>query len=179
MKQVWGFIKEIGQTLILALVLTFVLRTYVVEAREIPTGSMQPTLEIGDRLMVEKVTYRFSGIERGDIVVFAPPPEVQDKDIKLDWIKRVIGLPGDAIEVSHGKVFLNGEPLNEPYIAQEPAYVYSPVVVPAGYVFVMGDNRNNSRDSTEWGFLPTANIKGRAFLRFWPWERLGSLADSD
>lgn len=179
MKQVWGFIREVGQTLIFALILTFVLRTYVVEAREIPTGSMQPTLEIGDKLMVEKITYRFAEIKRGDIVVFAPPPEAQDEDIKLDWIKRVIGLPGDTIEVSHGKVFVNGDPQNEPYIAQEPAYVFSPVVVPEGTVFVMGDNRNNSRDSTEWGVLPAANIKGRAFLRFWPWDRLGSLAGSD
>ncbi|PKM83386.1 MAG: signal peptidase I [Firmicutes bacterium HGW-Firmicutes-14] len=172
----WDFIKDAIQVIVLALILTFVLRHYVVEAREIPSGSMLPTLEIGDRLLVDKIVFKFDEFERTDIVVFAPPPEAQIGDMKNDLIKRIIGLPGDTVEVRDGKVLINGESLEEPYIAQKPSYNIGPITIPEGAVFVMGDNRNNSFDSHSWGFLPIENIKGRAFWRFWPLNRTGLLA---
>lgn len=171
----WKITKDILQVVICALILTFVLRSYVVEARQIPSGSMQPTLEIGDRLLVDKIVFRFNELHHLDIVVFAPPPEAQIGDVKNDLIKRIIGLPNDTIQVADQQVRVNGKPLSEPYIAQEPNYNYGPVTVPEGMVFVMGDNRNNSFDSHLWGFLPIENIKGRAFLRFWPPSRMGGL----
>jgi len=174
-QRLWGIIKDTFQVIFFALILTFILRTYVVEARQIPSGSMLPTLQIGDRLLVDKIVFKFDELHRKDIVVFAPPPEAQVGDVRNDFIKRIIGLPGDIIEVTGGKVLVNGNPLSEPYIAQKPAYDYGPVTVPEGSVFVMGDNRNNSLDSHAWGFLPVENIKGRAFFRFWPITRIGPL----
>ncbi len=172
-EKIRGIIKDTFQVIFLALILTFILRSYVVEARQIPSGSMQPTLQIGDRLLIDKIVFKFSELNRKDIVVFAPPPEAQVGNLRNDFIKRIIGLPGDTIEVTGGKVLVNGQRLTEPYIAQRPAYDYGPVTVPDGSVFVMGDNRNNSLDSHAWGFLPIENIKGRAFFRFWPVNRIG------
>lgn len=172
-QKIWDLIKDVIQVVVFALILTFVLRSYVVEARGIPTGSMIPTLQIGDKLLVDKIYYKSTELHRSDIVVFAPPPEAQVGNNKTDFIKRVIGLPGDKIQVTTGIVFINDKPLTEPYINQKPNYNYGPVTVPEGYLFVMGDNRNNSFDSHSWGFLPVQNIKGRAFLRYWPPNRVG------
>lgn len=177
-QKIWGFVKDTIQVIFFALILTFVLRSYVVEARGIPTGSMIPTLEIGDKLLVDKIVYKFEKLHRKDIVVFAPPPEAQVGGTKTDFIKRIIGLPGDTIQITGGTVFVNGKPLTEPYIAQKPDYNYGPVTVPEGSLFVMGDNRNNSFDSHSWGFLPIANIKGRAFFRYWPVDRVGTIDKS-
>ncbi len=175
---VWRAVKDIIQVVVWALVLTIVLRSYVVEARQIPSGSMQATLEIGDRLLVDKIVFKFSHLHCRDIVVFAPPPAARAGGVKNDLIKRIIGLPGDTIQVSAGKVLRNGLPLAEPYLAQKPNYSFGPVTVPADSVFVMGDNRNNSFDSHIWGFLPVDNIKGRAFFRFWPLTRIGLINKS-
>lgn len=176
---VWGYIKDIVQVIVFALILTFILRTFVVEARQIPSGSMLPTLQVGDRLLVDKIVYRLKGYERFDIIVFSPPPGAQVGEVKNDLIKRVIAIPGDTIQVIGGKVLLNGEPLMEAYIENAPAYSYGPVTIPEEAVFVMGDNRNNSFDSHAWGFLPIENIKGRAFFRFWPLDRIGVLEGHD
>ncbi len=178
LKKVWGFLKDVFQVVFFALILTFLLRTYVVEARQIPSGSMLPTLEIGDRLLVDKIVFKFWEPERTDIVVFAPPPEAQRGTGDDDLIKRIIGLPGDTVEVREGRVFINQKPLDEPYIAEELNYVFGPVTVPEGYLFVMGDNRNYSFDSHSWGFLPQENVKGRAFFRFWPLDRIGQIDGS-
>ena len=172
-EKAWGFLKDVFQVVFFALILTFLLRTYVVEARQIPSGSMLPTLEIGDRLLVDKVVFKFRGLERKDIIVFAPPPEARSEAVNNDLIKRIVGLPGDTVEVRDRQVLVNGKPLDEPYIAEEPNYTYGPVTVPEGSLFMMGDNRNNSFDSHAWGFLPKENVKGRAFFRFWPPGRLG------
>ncbi len=154
-----------------ALVFGFV-RPFVMEAFWIPSGSMIPTLQINDRVLVNKFIYRFSEPERGDIVVF----ESVDNS-EQDLIKRVVGLPGDEIAVRKGKLFLNGEPQKEPYTNKRLPDVssYAKTTVPKGHVFVMGDNRGNSQDSRIFGPLPKKNIEGEAFLRFWPLGRIGLL----
>ena len=172
-QKIWDFFKDVLQVVIFALILTFVLRSYVVEARGIPTGSMIHTLQIGDKLLVDKIYYKFTELTRTDIVVFAPPPDAQVGGNKTDFIKRVVGLPGDKVQVTDGVVFVNDQPLDEPYINQEPNYNFGPVTVPEGSLFVLGDNRNNSFDSHAWGFVPMKNIKGRAFFMYWPFDRIG------
>lgn len=164
-----------------AAVIAIALRLFVAEPRFIPSNSMEPTLHIGDRLLIEKVSYRFHGPEPGDIVVFQPPPQLQQYGYtgKQAFIKRVIGLPGDTVEVRNSQVLIGGEPLQEPYIAEPPAYALPPITVPGGTVFVMGDNRNDSNDSHVWGFLPIENIIGPARLRFWPPARIGRIRSDD
>ena len=173
--KVWDFLKDTVQVVVFALILTFILRSYVFETRTIPSGSMLPTLQLGDKLFVDKIYFKFKDYQRFEILTFIPPPNAQAEGVKLGspWIKRLIGLPGDTIQVMDGKVFLNDKPLDEPYINQKPTYTYGPVTVPNGMVFMMGDNRNNSNDSHFWSFLPMENIKGRAFYRYWPPNRVG------
>jgi signal peptidase I len=177
LEQWWKKWGENIQILILALGLAFFIRTFVAEPRYIPSESMIPTLEIGDRLIVEKLSYYANLPHRGDIVVFAPPPQLQEQGYQEDqaFIKRVIGLPGDTVSVQNGRVFVNQKLLTEAYIAEPPNYPMSPIVVPSAQLFVMGDNRNNSNDSHIWGFLPKANIVGHACFRFWPLERFGGV----
>lgn len=171
-----GFIKDTIQVIVFAAILTFVLRSFVIEAFQIPSGSMIPTLQIGDRLLVDKIVCKFTGFHRKDIVVFIPPPEARTPETgDSDYIKRIIGVPGDKIQVSNGIVYLNDKPQDEPYIAEKPNYNFGPVTVPEGELFVMGDNRNNSFDSHAWGFLPQKNVEGRAFARFWPLNRIGKI----
>ncbi|MGE5544829.1 MAG: signal peptidase I [Bacillota bacterium] len=166
MNQFRAFLKEFIGIVIVAFFLAMILRTFVIEGRWIPSGSMIPTIQVGDRVMVNKFIYHFKEPERGDIVVFEPPAIINQKD---DYIKRIIGLPGDTIEVKDGKVWVNGEALNEPYIAETPNYEYGPVKVPEHALFVMGDNRNMSYDSHLWnGWLTEDHIKGKAFLIYWP-----------
>jgi signal peptidase I len=175
--QLWQKWGENIQILVLALGLAFLIRTFVAEPRYIPSESMLPTLEIGDRLIVEKLSYYSHPPHRGDIVVFAPPPQLQEQGYQGDqaFIKRVIGLPGDTIAVQDGRVFVNQQLLTEAYIAEPPNYLMSPMVVPSAQLFMMGDNRNNSNDSHVWGFLPKVNIVGHACFRFWPLERFGGI----
>jgi signal peptidase I len=177
LKQWWQKWGENIQILILALGLAVFIRTFVAEPRYIPSESMVPTLEVGDRLIVEKLSYYGHLPHRGDIVVFAPPPQLQEQGYQADqaFIKRAIGLPGDTVAVEKGRVFVNRELLTEAYIAEPPNYPMSPIVVPPDSLFVMGDNRNNSNDSHIWGFLPTANVVGHACFRFWPLERFGGV----
>lgn len=175
--QLWQKWGENIQILVLALGLAFLIRTFVAEPRYIPSESMLPTLEIGDRLIVEKLSYYSHPPHRGDIVVFAPPPQLQAQGYQGDqaFIKRVIGLPGDTIAVQDGRVFVNQQLLTEAYVAEPPNYLMSPMVVPPAQLFMMGDNRNNSNDSHIWGFLPRENIVGHACFRFWPLERFGGI----
>lgn len=176
----WQQHRENLITLLVALLLAFGIRTFVAEARWIPSDSMVPTLAIGDRLVVEKVSYRFHPPERGDIIVFEPPKRLAFAGA---FIKRVIGVPGDRIHIGQGQVFINGIGLQEPYIAAPPAYTCpgdcpslppfaAEFIVPSASYFVMGDNRNDSQDSHIWGFLPEENIIGHAVIRFWPPHRL-------
>lgn len=173
--------REYLETFAVALALAFFVRGTIAEARYIPSESMLPTLEVGDRLIVEKISYRLHPPERGDIVVFNPPPAANGNGNA--FIKRVIGLPGEHIDIHDGKVFINGKSLDEPYIMEAP--MYRPPdwdslgipggVIPKGTIFVMGDNRNNSQDSHVWGVLPIDNIIGDTVFRFWPLNRIGEV----
>jgi signal peptidase I len=166
---------EIVKTVATAAILAFGIRTFVAEARYIPSSSMEPTLEINDRLIIEKLSYRFREPQRGDVVVFSPTETLKEQNFHEAFIKRVIGLPGDTVEVKNGRVYVNNFPLSENYIAEKPSYDYGPVVVPEGQYLVLGDNRNNSYDSHYWGFVPKDNLIGRAAVRFWPLNRAGGL----
>ncbi|CAA7602381.1 Peptidase S24/S26, beta-ribbon domain protein [Acididesulfobacillus acetoxydans] len=166
---------ELVQILVFAFVLSWGLRSTVVEAMTIPSGSMLPTIQLQDRVMVDKIAYKFSGINRQDVIVFHPPKDVNNPTGDL-WIKRVIGLPGDTVQIKDGKVFVNGKALNEPYEMAKPDYDYGPIKVPADSYFVLGDNRNDSLDSHIWGVLPAKNVVGRAMFKYWPPNDFGSLA---
>jgi signal peptidase I len=170
-------IKTIGLSAILA----FGIRSFVAEARYIPSGSMLPTLKINDRLIIDKISYRFANPLRGDIVVFNPTAQLEREKFKDAFIKRVIGLPGDQIEVKGGKVYINNKLLSEKYLDEAPHYNWSSKeltpdgVVPEGHYLVLGDNRNNSYDSHYWGFVPKDKIVGKAVVRFWPIDRAGGI----
>ena len=182
-------IREYFESIVIAVILALFVRTWVVQAFKIPTGSMENNLLIGDHLLVNKFVFGptttldrtllpVRTITRGDIVVFKYPEEPE-----RDFIKRVIGLPGDTVELRAKKVYVNGQPLDEPYVhfltsASDGSEVtsmdvrerYGPVTVPAGQYFVMGDNRDNSQDSRYWGFLPGTYIKGKAMMIYWSYE---------
>lgn len=182
----------------LALVIAFVIKTVLVQAFFIPSGSMIPTLEVGDRVLVEKVTYRFRDPRRGEVIVFKRPGVEQrggvgqvvreffqgiglvQPDAHIDLIKRVVGLPGDRVLVRAGQVFVNGVPLEEPY-ARVDQRDYGPIVVPPGEYFVLGDNRGDSDDSRfSLGTVPRDHVVGKAFVILWPpWNfRLGLAEDT-
>jgi len=173
-KQVWDNLQVIAIALTLALLLRF----FVAEPRFIPSDSMIPTLEIGDRLVVEKVSYHFHPPQPGDIIVFQPPQQLQIQGYLQGqaFIKRVMGVPGQTIAVQNGQVYINNSPIQEDYIAESPNYTLDPVTVPQDYLFVMGDNRNNSNDSHVWGFLPQKNVIGHALFRFYPLKRWGGFS---
>jgi len=176
-------VREYTESLIIAVVLALFVRTWVFQAFKIPTGSMEPNLLVGDHLIVNKMLFAptvfgleravmpMRAVRRGDIVVFKYPEEPE-----RDFIKRVIGLPGDRLELRRKVIYINGQPLTEPYAhlevpASESAGVtgdlrefYGPVTVPEGQYFMMGDNRDNSEDSRYWGFLPAHYVKGRALF---------------
>lgn len=165
-KEIKEFMKETISIVIIAFILAMILRAFVIEGRIIPTGSMLETLQLQDRVMVNKFIYHFKEPQRGDIVVFKPPEELNTKE---DYIKRVIGLPGETVEIKNGRAYINGRPLHEPYIAEPMYYDYGPVVVPEDSLFVMGDNRNHSFDSHMWNaWLKRDHIKGKAFVIYWP-----------
>ena len=158
-----------------ALTLFVVVRMVVMQAYWIPSGSMENTLLVGDRVMVNKLSYKLHDVHRGDVVVFERPEGVRKDEIK-DLIKRVVALPGENVQAKDGQLYIDGHLLSEPYL-KEPASVadFGPVLVPTGSVFVMGDNRRNSSDSRVFGPIKQSSIVGRAFVRFWPVTRFGSL----
>ncbi len=170
-----NFWLESIKTLGLSLFLAFGIRTFIAEARYIPSGSMLPTLQINDRLIIDKISYDFSNPKRGDIVVFNPTKTLEQENFHEAFIKRVIGLPGDKVEVKNGKVYVNNLPIKENYLEARPDYQWGPVVVPANSYLVLGDNRNDSYDSHYWGFVPRQNIIGKAMFRFWPFNRIGDI----
>ena len=168
-------IVELLKTLVSAGILAFGIRACVAEARFIPSESMLPTLAIDDRLIVEKISYHFREPKRGDVVVFSPTDTLKEQNYRDAFIKRVIGIPGDVVEIKNGNVYVNNQELTEKYILDAPNYKYGPIKVPDGQYLVLGDNRNNSYDSHYWGFVPRENLIGRATVRFWPLNRLGPL----
>ena len=166
-------VAELILTAVVAFVLVFgFVRPYVVEAYRIPTESMVPTLEVGDRVLANKFVYRFTEPERRDIVVF---DSIDEDDQTL--IKRVVGVAEDEIQVQGGVLYVNGEAQEEPYLndTDQPRGSYGPTVVPEGHIFVMGDNRGNSADSRVFVPLPLENLKGEAFMRFWPVSKISTI----
>jgi signal peptidase I len=164
---------EIVQTV--AVVLLF--RFFIIEPRYIPSLSMYPTLDINDNLAVEKVSKWQHGPERGQIIVFNPPQRYYEMTGREDagaFIKRCVAVEGDTVEVRDGSLYINGVAQKEPYINAAPTYTLEPTVVPAGNVFALGDNRNESFDSHYWGFLPVKNIIGNALFRYWPLTKIGN-----
>lgn len=166
---------ELIQTIVTAAVLSLGIRTFIAEARYIPSSSMRPTLEVNDRLIIEKLSYLFREPIRGDVIVFNPTESLKAENFQDAFIKRIIGLPGEIVEVKTGKVYVNGKKISEEYIFEAPDYNYGPSRIPEDEYLVLGDNRNNSYDSHYWGFVPKKKIIGKAFVRFWPFDRLGSL----
>jgi signal peptidase I len=184
--------REYFESIVIAVILALFIRTFVVQAFKIPTGSMENNLLVGDHLLVNKFIFAptaaplerqllpIDAIRRGDVVVFKYPEEPE-----RDFIKRVIGLPGETLEVRHKRVFINGKALTEPYVHfslpprpndQETSFDdprrenYGPVTIPENQYFVMGDNRDNSADSRYWGYLPRGYIKGKALMVYWSYE---------
>ncbi len=164
-----SWLREAAETIILAVVI-FLLLQLVVRNFRIVGDSMFPTLESGQFLLVERVSYRFSEPKRGDIIIFEYPRAPQE-----DFVKRVIGLPGETVEITGGDVYINGALLEEPYVHGQRTLAYRPISITLGpdEYFVMGDNRNASSDSRTWGPLPRHNIIGRAWLCYWPPSRWG------
>jgi signal peptidase I len=190
-------LRETVTLVVLAVLLAVVFKTFLVQAFFIPSGSMEPTLDISDRVLVEKVSYRFGEVEPGDIVVFVhnepglpssgPSNPVSRFVTSLgqaigltppserDFIKRVVGVPGDLLTCDGGKLFRNGKAVDEPYLAAGTTTECSRFRVPAGKLYVMGDNRNNSQDSRVFGAIDEEVVVGRAFVRIWPFGRAGWL----
>lgn len=179
--------REYFEAIFIAVLLALFIRTFVVQAFKIPSGSMLPTLLIGDHLLVNKFIYGIrvpftgkvlvpiSDPEKGDVVVFRFP-----KDRSIDYIKRVIGVPGDTVEIKNKKVFINGAAVEDPHAhisspssisgKDSPRDNFGPVLVPENRIFVMGDNRDNSYDSRFWGFVDQKDILGKAFILYWSWD---------
>lgn len=167
-----GWIRETVETVVIALVLAFLIRTFVVQTFWIPSSSMEPTLLVGDRIMAYKLFYGMDNVHRGDIIIFKFPLN-PDKD----FVKRVVGIPGDVVEIKDKTVYINGKKLIEPYAVHSkrdigfPRDEYGPVKVPPDSLFVLGDNRDSSEDSRYWGYVPEENIVGEVFLIYWtPWR---------
>ena len=168
-ERIWEWVKSI----VLAVLLALGIRTAVVEAFVIPSGSMEPTLQVGDRVLGNKFWFWFTMPHRQDIVIFSPPASAQLAAGAL--IKRVVAVEGEVVEVRDRQVFVNGKPVAEPYLKERPQYVLPPTPVPPGMLFVLGDNRNASYDSHAWGFVPRGNLRAKAFARYWPLNRIGLL----
>ena len=173
--KIWKYIKDFAETIIISLLIAIVIKTFIIDTRVVPTASMLPTIQLQDRLLVNKLSYKFGEIERGDVVVFKPPPGVETPKsffFPADLVKRAIGLPGEIVEVKKGSVYINGEAIEEHYLNAKPDYNYGPVTVPSNKILVLGDNRNESYDSHYWGFLNKSNVKGRVFAIYWPINHL-------
>ena len=160
--------REVVQTLLVALVLALVIRGFVIESFLVDGISMEPTLHDGERLLVDKLTYRWHPPERFDIVVFRYP-----LDPSRDFVKRVIGLPGETVSIREGRVYVDGRPLEEPYLKEPGVDFYPPTTVPPGHVFVLGDNRPHSDDSRSGWTVPLRDVIGRAWLVYWPPSEAG------
>jgi signal peptidase I len=165
----WGFL------IVAALVIAIVIRTFVFQAFYIPSESMVPTLKVGDRVLVNKLSYKLHDPRRGDIVVFKAPEAAATAEIK-DLVKRLIGLPGETIEGRDGKIYIDGRELDEPYLPDGvKSRTFGPEKIPPDHYFMLGDNRQYSKDSTFFGPIARKDLIGRAFMRIWPLSHLGFL----
>jgi len=173
-REIWEWVEAFA----IAFIIAMVLRTFVVQAFKIPSGSMRPTLVEGDRIFANKFIYRFNDPKRGDIVIFKYP-----EDPKKDFVKRLVGLPGDIVEIKDGRLVVNGGVLDEPSVFRENRYYNKgeygepgrAIEVPEGSYYMLGDNSMNSRDSRYWGFVKRKMILGRAIVIWWPPSRLRML----
>jgi signal peptidase I len=188
-----SFLLELPGLLLAALVVAILIKTFIVQPFYIPSESMVHTLEIDDRVMVSKLSYRFGDVERGDIVVFETGPEVElsageavvravldglgiSQPGREDLIKRVIALSGDTVEIRDNRVWVNGASVDEPYVRDDVDMSdMAERTIEAGHMWVMGDNRNESSDSRVFGSVEIDDVVGRAMLRIWPMDRLGGL----
>ena len=202
-------IKDIIQSLFVALILALIVRAYLVQAFSIPSESMLPTLKVGDMLLADKIIFKLRKPRRGEIIIFKYPYSIDKKyylinffslkikvpdyirkkkyfDFSLfkikypsvlygwkDYIKRVIAIEGDKVFISNGKVYVNDKEIKEPYIAENPRYLYGPKIVPKNCVLVLGDNRNNSQDGHLWGFLNLKFLRANPLFIYWPPARIG------
>lgn len=199
--------KETLESIVIALILALFIRAYFMQAFSIPSGSMEPTLQVGDKLLANKFIFHFKNPKQGNVVIFKHKPSIEKREhfdfyfFKLpvpeavrrqkefhllaftvpypgmlytwkDFIKRVVAVEGQKVEVRDGKVFVDGKPMNEPYIKEPPYYTWGPKVVPRGHLLVFGDNRNNSEDSHVWGFLDKKYLRGKAMVIYWPPTRI-------
>jgi signal peptidase I len=168
--------RETIETIIWAFVLAIIIRTFIVQAFWIPSGSMIPTLEVNDRVLVAKFWNWFFEPSRGSLYVFKYP---MDRD--RDFVKRVIAVPGDIVDIKDGVVYINGEPAQEEYVKRHDRYTMRPnsifpevpFKVPEKKYFMLGDNRSNSQDSRYWGFADISDMRGPVFFRYWPLDRIG------
>lgn len=193
-------VREYAESIVIAIILALIIRTFIVQAFKIPSGSMEDTLAVGDHILVNKFIYGTKipftdnkilpvrDPKRGDVIVFEYP-----EDPSKDFIKRIVGTPGDVVQVRDKKVFVNGQLYENPHEvhkekeiipqAQNPRDNTKPITVPPGAYFVMGDNRDRSYDSRFWGFVKSEKIKGLAFIKYWSWDRekfrvrFGSIGD--
>lgn len=167
----WGVAKsvlrEVAETIILTVIIFLLIQTVVRNFRVVGT-SMEPNLRDSQYLIVDKISYRLGEPQPGDVIVFEPPNRPGE-----DYVKRVIGVPGDLVEIRNGQVFINNGPLDEPYIAYPASYSMSPRRVGPNELFVLGDNRNSSSDSHNWGMLSEDNLVGKAWISYWPPSRWG------
>jgi signal peptidase I len=164
----WRLVAEWGTVLAIAFLVAFGIRTFVVQTFYIPSASMEPTLMIGDRILVDKLSYHLHSVHRGDIVVFGKPPGENSPGV-TDLVKRVIGLPGDTISSQDGRVYIDGKPLAEPWLPSGTVTTgITTQKIPPNEYFVMGDNRTNSQDSRYFGPIQGSLIVGRVVVRIWP-----------
>ena len=162
-------ILEMFKSLAIALVVVLIIRTFLVSPVWIPSSSMVPTLRINDRVMVNKLYLRYSEVERGDLLVFRYP---KNEDVVL--VKRIIALPGETLEIKQDGIYVDGERIEEPYLVEDYRYEpLGPILVPEDSYFALGDNRNHSKDSRDWGNVPEDNLIGKAFFVYWPLTNLG------
>jgi signal peptidase I len=191
-------LREWTESILIAFIIAMIARTFIVQAFKIPTGSMEPTLHgdpsRGDRVLVNKFIYSLQKPERGDIIVFKTS-NIKGLDHRKDYIKRLVGLPGDTVEIRRGHVYVNDQMLKDPKIFQDIYYTNTELIerssgkegqyglrgkkinVPENHYFVLGDNSPVSRDSRYWGFVPAENLIGKAFLTYWPLHRLRLLRE--
>ena len=158
-------IRELFESIIPAVLIALLLNMFVVQPTKVRGQSMEPTLHSNEYLLVEKISYRLRPPRRGDVVVFKYP-----RDESENYIKRVIAVPGETVEIVSGRVYINGQPLVEPYLLQLPRESMPPTRIAEGKLFVLGDNRLNSNDSRAFGMVDASEIVGRAWLRYWPWD---------
>jgi signal peptidase I len=166
-----SWLRELVESVLPALVIVLVINVFLAQATRVEGQSMEPNLHNNQRLIIEKVTYRFNQPERGDIVVLHPPQQSSEP-----LIKRVVGLPGETLAIHDGQVYVDGEPMTEPYLSQPTWGSMEPILVPEEHVFVMGDNRRASNDSRAFGVVAFDDIIGRAWVRYWPPAEIGTIA---